>query len=200
MDATSGNLRGILLIVAVGLASYLGTRIGSAPTASSPASGPSRAPDVDLSRCASALERIVERMEAAPLGGPSKRETGGAESPVSGTSPAAVDLTDLQAAIVRLTSSLASAAQVVNAGSGARTLSVPETTADPREIEAVKQLEEGERMKRYILWPAQRLLDTFGKPDFVRPIADGGVRWYYGPENGERLSFWIHEGLVAQVY
>ncbi len=190
-----GGFRAALLIIAIGLASFIGTRLGSSQSVPPP--GEASIPSDQLSRCVSALERIVERLNvpraATELAEPGKTR--------AEPSPLANEIADLEAAIGRLANSVKSIEEVASMTTTRATdLKIPQGIPDPRERAALEKLEPEERAKRYMFWSPQRVLDTFGKPDDVRPSPGGaGVKWSYGPEGGERYTFWYLDGVVAKV-
>lgn len=193
--------RVVLLVVAVGLASFVGTRLGSAKDDGGSAQSQRLA--VEMSRCAEALDRIVERLEASqsvkaqlPLGDSNPRPQA-----LSGPAPLAAEIAELQQGVGRFLSAVETLTQTVKSaapfGSG---LVIPETPREPQAIEALKQMNSDERQQHYMFWTYQRVLDTFGKPDFARPDTEGtGIKWRYGPDRGEHFIFWFKDGMVAQV-
>jgi HAMP domain-containing protein len=195
---SEGAFRTVLLVIAIGLASFIGTRLGSATD--TPDRVATDTPTDELSRCAGALDRIAERLEAlrpaTALAEPPKTSP----SISSGPSRMADELASLEAALGRLTSTVKSIEDVASmTRTHATDLKIPDSPPDPGALDVLNKIDEEKRTAPHLFWSYQRVLDTFGRPDLVRAVEAGGVRWYYG-EAGDQRSFWFVDGVVAQVH
>jgi len=188
-------LFGLLLALVVGAASFLAAR---AAVSSSLAAGDRpvvSAPAADQAEVLAVLRSIEAQMREQQLQKPST-------IPDRTSVLAAQESAQLASVIEKLAVQLARLESMALSGNASAVQPLPPMRE--KDVEAVAKAAaatEPEFEKAHSLMTAAELLERYGRPDLVRPSANGdGEKWRYVLDDQKTLIFWVKNGRVASAF
>lgn len=191
-SSASKLLHGLLLALAVGAASFVGTRAAVGSAASNMAQPVATAPSSEQAEMLAVLRAIEARLKEPPLQAPSA-------TPGRSELLAAQGSAQLASVLDKLSAQLESMAAA--GGSGAGTPPPPMREKDMAAVVAAGAVPEPEFDKAHAMMTTAELLERFGRPDAIRPSANGqGDKWRYILNEEKTLIFWVKDGRVTAAF
>lgn len=188
-------LHGILLALAVGAASFVGTKAAVATAPAGAADHAAVLPAADQAQILAVLQSIETQLKERPLQAPSAvpgRSTLMAEQ--EGAQLASV-LDKLMVQLARMESANAGAA------AGATAAAAEMREKDMAAVASAAAVPEADFDKAHSLMTTAQLVERFGRPDFIRPSpTGGGDKWRYILNDEKTLIFWVKDGRVASAF
>lgn len=126
---------------------------------------------------------------AATTGTPS------APGPLRADPSEAAALQALADAVSRLSSRLAGSGAAIDVPASA---SSADQASQQQHLDKLLDQDSDARSRQHLLWPMQRVLDTYGQPDRVQPM-DNDEFWYWGSTGPRRLCIRFHDGHVVSI-
>ena len=196
VGALLGGLAGGFLAGRMGASGAAAPALAAGPLSAAAAPPPER-DEAGIEHLLGTLIEEVRALRTSLASGRQSAPTGAPMAPMSsgGAAELVAALEDLTAAL-RQASSGSAGAQPLR--SGLPTIDFPQGAARAdRLLELHKVEDEQQRVRPFLLWNYQQVLDHFGPPTAIWP----GEKWMYEiPSTGEQVELHFQYGLLTNIY